>query len=555
MSTPADPLDELVQKQHSDKNFDLLASFDNTMNSTGRVPTMADVLAAQSTSVSGALQLTDMRQRNPHILSVNFTKYTPGPITHLPVEMLMEIFNHATWRGNVNTFESSWDVFDPSWRPCIISRVCHQWRAVAIGNCPKIWTNFALDWDWSRWDYMNDSAALLSLALSRSVNEPLFFRLDEADGKDIPEEEEDPTEMVLYKDRDAAVTEQIIRILVDQCHRWQDVSFSIPASFFHLLSPIRGQLHALVDFEFNEAFIGGLPFKSRLPSRIVSDILDGAPLLKSLTLSSSFDVERPKITIIPRMCPKLRSFADHRQVGVGEELHQHFLDIFGSSPGLRDFDVKLTGFFPIADLRIVNTSITQLSACSGSFLRSIILPKLKDVQLHGPAPGVHLYIHDGVASLYDLVTHSGCSLTSLHISDCAVDERLIFILRASPEIVTLSLSFRKWQGDSVQTIQSLIAELNILGKAEPALVPNLHRFSLDLPKGSALLLDMGLLGSNFVDSIENRWRKGSLRSVDVHIGHPWLDIGGGFTLTRACHERLARMEKEGLSVVLLPPPL
>lgn len=107
----------------------------------------------------------------------------------------------------------------------------------------------------------------------------------------------------------------------------------------------------------------------------------------------------------------------------------------------------------------------------------------------------------------------------------------------------------------MQTIQSLIAELSNLGKAEPALVPNLHRFSLDLPKGSSLLLDMGLLGSNFVDSIENRWRNGSLRSVDVHIGHSWLDIDGGFTLTRACHERLARMEKEGLAVVLLPPPL
>ncbi|KAK0445869.1 hypothetical protein EV421DRAFT_1935176 [Armillaria borealis] len=489
MSTPADPLDELVQKQHSDKIFDPLASFDSIMNSTGRVPTMAEVLAAQSTSVSGDLQLTDMecapspyprRQRNPHILSVNFTKYTPGPITHLPVEMLMEIFNHATWLGDVNTFESSWNVFDPSWRPCVISRVCHQWRAVAIGNCPKIWTNFSLEWDWSRWDYMNDPVALLSLALSRSGTEPLFFQLEEADGKDIPEEEEeeeeDPTELVLYKDRDAAVTEEIIRILVDQCHRWQIVSFSIPASLFHLLSPIRGQLHALVDFDFNEAFIGGLPFKSRLPSRIVSDILDGAPLLKSLALSSSFDVERPKITIIPRMCPKLRSFADLRQVGVGEELHEHFLDIVGNLPGLRDFDVRLTGFFPIADPRIVNTSITQLSVCSGSFLRSVILPRLKDVHLHGPAPGVHLYIHDGVASLYDLVTHSGCSLTSLSISYCAVDERLIFILRASPEIITLSLSLREWQGDSVQTIQSLIVELGSLGKAEPALVPNLHRY-------------------------------------------------------------------------------
>ncbi|SJL15435.1 uncharacterized protein ARMOST_18933 [Armillaria ostoyae] len=375
------------------------------------------------------------RQRNPHILSVNFTKYTPGPITHLPVEMLMEIFNHVTWLGDVNTFDSSWNVFDPSWRPCIISRVCHQWRAVAIGNCPKIWTNFSLEWDWSRWDYMNDPVALLSLALSRSRNEPLFFRLEEADGKDIPEdeedEEEDPTEMVPYKDRDAAVTEEIIRILVDQCHRWQDVSFSIPASLFHLLSPIRGQLHALVDFDFNEAFIGGLPFKLWLPSRIVSDILDGAPLLESLALSSSSRRQR-----------KLRSFADLREVGVGEELHEHFLDIVGNFPGLRDFDVRLTGFFPIADPRIVNTSITQLSACSGSFLRSIILPKLKNVHLHGPAPGVHLYIHDDVASLYDLVTHSGCSLTSLSISDCAVDERLIFNFSSKPAQVLVRLTER-----------------------------------------------------------------------------------------------------------------
>ncbi|KAK0487912.1 hypothetical protein IW261DRAFT_1603886 [Armillaria novae-zelandiae] len=488
-SNPADPLDKLVQTQHSDIHLDLLASFASITNSTSGVPKAMEVLAAPSRSMSGALQLTDIecapnpyprQKKNLHILSVDFAKYTPGPIAHLPGEMLMEIFNHcATSLGDIY-YDPSSSVYDPSWRPWVISRVCHQWRDIVIENCPK----FSLDWDWSRWDYKNNPVALLSLALSRSGNEPLIFRLEEADGKDI----DDLGEAV---DRDVAVTEEIIRTLVNQCHRWKNVSFTIPRSLFHLLLPIRGQLPALVDFEFNEAFPGGWRSKWRLPSRIVSDILDGAPLLERLTLKSSFDVRIPEITIIPRMCPKLRSFTDGRQAGVGVALsHQHFLDIVENSPSLRHIDVQLTGFFPTADPRIVNTSITKLSVCSGSFLRSIILPNVKKVRLHGPARGVHLYIHDGVASLYDLVTHSGCSLTSLSIIGCAVDERLIFILRASPELVSLYLSFDEWRGDSMQTIQSLIADLNNLGKAEPAFVPNLQNFSLISPEGSSLSLDM-----------------------------------------------------------------
>ncbi|PBK61793.1 hypothetical protein ARMSODRAFT_1025340 [Armillaria solidipes] len=548
MSSSAKLMDELIQKHSSKLSYQFPQSFASFLN-TNELP-KADVLASLSKNVSDALQSVtsdiecllntyfQLQNIHHHLLQLDTDckKAMAPAVARLPPEMLMEVFrvSHAVCDHG--------DILDLSWSPYVISHVCRLWRYIAIEKCPEIWADFGLERN--RWDFLKDPVALLSLALSRSGNSPLKFLVEGAGGNDcqLVGGLSDETELhwTTHENRDDGVTEEILQVLVEHCRRWKDVYFDIPLRLFHLLCPIRGRLQALVAFSYNET-------SDIYPSliSIESDILDGAPVLETITVSYFPNIESPMVIFVPRMCPKLNSFTDNRRWG-DDGLHQHFLDIVRYFPDLRNFAVHLTGSFSIANPRIVNQSIIQLTASSGSFLRSITLPQLKDMDLMGSGSGSQADIHDTISSLYDLVAHSACSLASLKVSGCAVDKHLIYILQASPEITALSLIFSKWQGDSVQTVQSLITRL---GEEEPALVPNLQTLSLKVrPDASSQTLVMGLLESNFLDSIEKRWRKGSLRSVTVNILPQLQASQGEFTLTRPCHERLARMRKEGFGV-------
>ncbi len=561
MSNFPEILELLVQQHASNLDYDFPRSFSPFLK-TNNLPAESDakVLEDLSKHVSEALRLitsdmesligahSQLKKIQDHLLRVDADiKTAMPPIERLPVEMLMQVFKEAT--------SEMGDALDMRWKPFVISRVCHKWRVVATERCPDIWSEFMLERP--SWDYMKDPVALLSLVLSRGAERSLEFNFEAAGGNDVSEceseknsvedssdeDDEDDDEIYArrpsYYSRDDGVTERLLQCLVSHCHRWRDVYFSIPVRLFHLLSPIRGKSPALVLFSVAD----DLAVRSSILT--ASHILDGAPLLEDVFVScSTYDFP----VLIPQGMPNLTSYTDDRPRIGDIAVHQHFLNIIRTSPHLKSFSVKhrnpLTLTAPPS--RIVHPCITWLSAADGTFLRSLTLPGLKDVELsrYNSASPSELDIHYEISSLYDLVVHSACALFSLKVIHCAVNENLIHILEASPDLTSLSLDFSSWDGDSAQTMKSLFDRLRSF---EHVLVPRLQSLTLILKDADFLGTDFGLFGHLFGYFIEDRWRKGVLCSVTVRI--PWGETSRSeFPLSRGCREKLIRLKDEGMNV-------
>ncbi|KAK0432269.1 hypothetical protein EV421DRAFT_1507569 [Armillaria borealis] len=462
MSNLSEILELLVQQHASNLDYDFPQSFSPFLK-TNNLPAESDakVLEDLSKDVSDALRLitsdmeslmaahSQLKNIQDHLLRVDADiKTAMPPIERLPVEMLTQVFKEAT--------SEMGDALDMRWKPFVISRVCHKWRVVATEQCPDIWSEFMLERP--SWDDMKDPVALLSLVLSRGAERSLEFNFEAAGGNDVSEceseknseegssdeeEEEDDDEIYArrpsYYSRDDGVTERLLQGLVRHCHRWRDVYFSIPARLFHLLSPIRGNLPALVLFSL-DCVADDLAIRSSILT--ASHILDGAPLLEDVSVSCSTN-DFP--VLIPRGVPNLTSYTDDRPRIGDVTLHQHFLNIIRTSPHLKGFSVKHKSPLTLATppSRIVHPCITWLSAADGTFLRSLTLPGLKNVELSrcSSASPSELDIHYEISSLYDLVIHSACALSSLRVVHCAVNENLIHILEASPDLTSLLLDF------------------------------------------------------------------------------------------------------------------
>ncbi len=553
MSNLPEILELLVQQHAPIFDYDFPQSLSPFLK-TNDLPSESDakVLRDLSKHVSEALRLitsdmesligahSQLKKIQDHLLRVDTDiKTAMPPIERLPVEMLVQVFKEAT--------SEMGDALYMRWEPFAISRVCRKWRVVAMEQCPEIWTEFMLERD--RWDYIKNPVALLSLVLSRGGERSLEFKfvasghdsdceLEKNSEEDSSDEEAEDERIQSHYRRVDSVTEQLLQDLVRHCHRWRNVYFSIPGRLFHLLSPIRGKLPALVLFSL-DCVVDDLSVQS--PILAESYILDGAPLLETVSVSCYDDFP----VLIPQGVPNLTSYTDDRTGVVDPMHHQHFLNIICTSPHLKSFAVKHKSSVTDPTPRVVHPGITWLSATDGIFLRSLTLPALKNMELYDSASWFRDTYHE-VSSLYDLVVHSACDLSSLKVVNCAVNENLIHILEASPELISLTLQISEWDDGSAQTIKDLFDRLRSF---EHVLVPRLQSLTLTMEDADFLGTDFGLFGHVFGYFIEDRWRKGILRSVTVTLIIHWgVTSRSEFPLSQGCREKLIRLKNEGMDV-------
>ncbi|KAK0445857.1 hypothetical protein EV421DRAFT_297115 [Armillaria borealis] len=555
MSSLPEILELLVQQHTSNLDHDFPQSLSPFLK-TNDLPPESDVkvLGDLSKHVSDALRLitsdmesligahSQLKKIQDHLLRVDAEiKRAMPPIERLPVEILVQVFKEAT--------SEMGDALDMRWEPFVISRVCRKWRVVATEQCPEIWTEFILEQE--VWDYVEDPVARLSLVLSRGAERSLEFNFDASGDSDVSDYgvspefwshdvDEDVDEInarrVSYLRIDDSIIEQLLQDLVRHCHRWRDVYFSIPSRLFHLLSPIRGKLPALVLFSL-DCVTENFAVQSSILTE--SYILDGAPLLETVSVSC-LGTELP--VLIPQGVPNLTSYTDGR-ARVGDlTLHQHFLNIIRTSPHLKSFSIMRIWSPTVATPHVVHPGITHLSTADGTFLRSLRLPGLKNMELYDSTRVFQDHIYHEISSLYDLVIHSACNLSSLKVVDCAVNENLIHILEASPDLTSLTLQKNVYDSDSAQTIKSLFDRLRSF---EHVLVPRLQSLTLTMEDADFLSTestDVGLYDRLFGYFIEDRWRKGILRSVTVTIQ------SREFTLSQGFRENMIRLKDEGMDV-------
>ncbi|KAK0504465.1 hypothetical protein EDD18DRAFT_1133917 [Armillaria luteobubalina] len=553
MSSVPEILELLVQRHAPNLDYDFPETLSPFLN-TNDLPPESDVrvLGDLPKRVSDALRLitsdieslisahSQLKKIQDHLLRVDTDiKRSMSSIERLPVEILVQVFKAAT--------SEMGDALDIRWEPFVISRVCHKWRFVATEQCPEMWTKFMLER--AVWDDMEDPAALLSLVLSRGAERSLEFNFDASGDSGVsdysrlehrwPEDSEDEDSededgrcacRPWYLRIDDSITEPLLQDLVHHCHRWRSVHLSIPARLFHLLSPIRGKLLALVLFSF-DCVADDLTVRSSV--RPESHILDGAPLLETVSVSCLEN----EVPMLPWGVPNLTSYTDTGPRAGDPTLRQHFLNIIRTSPRLKSFSIGRM-YSPIVPTpRVVHPGITRLSLSDGAFLRSLTLPELKNIELFDSGED----FHDEISSLYDLVIHSACNLSCLKVVDCPVNEYLIHILEASPDLTTLMLEFSVCNAADAISVQTVKSLFDGLAGFKHVLISRLRSLSLTIALCNA---DFGLFDDLFGYCIEDRWKKGTLHSVTVAI--PW--IGTEFTLSQDCQELLIRLKDEGMDV-------
>ncbi|KAK0487903.1 hypothetical protein IW261DRAFT_1450858 [Armillaria novae-zelandiae] len=554
MSNLPEILALLVQQHSPNIDYDFPKSLSPFLK-TNDLPPESDVKVLEdlSKNVSDALRLitsdmesligahSQLKKIQDHLLHVDAEiKRAAPPIERVPVEILMQVFREAT--------STMGNPLDMRWEPFVISRVCHKWRVVATEQCPEIWTKFMFER--AVWDDVEDPIALLSLVLSRGAERSLEFNFNASSDSDVSdyrgleqtlsenssnedEEDEDEgyTRVPWYLRIDDSITKPVLQELVHHCLRWRAVYFSIPTRLFHLLSPIRGKLPALVLFSL-DCVADDQAVQSSILTQ--SHILDGAPLLEIVSVSCH-EVDFP--LLIPQGVPKLTSYTDIGPRYGDPTLRQHFLEIIRTSPHLKSFSIGQMCSPIVPTLRVVHPGITRLSTSDGTFLRSLTLPELKNMELYDSDENTH----DEISSLYDLVVHSACNLSSLKVVYCALNENLIHILEASPDLTTLILEFSLCGAAGANSVPTVKSLFDGLGGFKHILVPRLRNLSLTIALGNE---DFGIFDHPFGYCIEDRWRKGILHSVTVAI--PW--IGTEFTLSQDCREQLIRLKDEGMDI-------
>ncbi|KAK0504470.1 hypothetical protein EDD18DRAFT_1413135 [Armillaria luteobubalina] len=244
----------------------------------------------------------------------------------------------------------------------------------------------------------------------------------------------------------------------------------------------------------------------------------------------------------PERVPNLASYTDDRLLIPGDlTLHQYFLNIISTSPHLKNFSVKHR--CPESALTphvVMHPGITRFSTSDGTFLRSLTLPGLTNMELGDRS--MYLDIHEEISSLYDLVVRSACNLSSLKLVLCSVSDNLIHILEASPDLTTLVLDFYiTHTDDSVWAIASLFDRLR---SSEHVLVPRLQSLSLSLEVEDYIDTDYGIFGPSFGHIIEDRWRNGTLRSITVAMYYNEEE----FALSSDSRNKLMKLKDEGMNV-------
>ncbi|KAJ6560399.1 hypothetical protein B0H19DRAFT_1376163 [Mycena capillaripes] len=122
-----------------------------------------------SSAISSQKQLLDDMQTRLRDLQAQLHSI-PYPVLTLPPEITSEIFVHCL------PPEKSWSsVRDKGVAPQLLTRVCREWRQIAIST-PALWANFHVNLDTE--DYLPRLAEIAKLWLTRTGKCPLSIKID-----------------------------------------------------------------------------------------------------------------------------------------------------------------------------------------------------------------------------------------------------------------------------------------------------------------------------------------------------------------------------------------
>ncbi|KAK0447841.1 uncharacterized protein EV420DRAFT_861913 [Desarmillaria tabescens] len=470
----------------------------------------------------------------------NDYKTALSPIRRVPPEITMEIVRRA-WK--TNTFSnclrgrhlSGFNVFTIREGPWHLGQVCSSWRNVTERLCPELWATMtvAIPLSHEREVPMKvDMVEMLRIVLERSRNHPLHFYFRYSGTK--------------VGEREARAMERCFHIMVSHSNRWRAVEIAIPPSLLPQLSLIHGNIDWLRDM-YLDCFRGS-------PSGDIH-AFEIAPRLEILHLKGMHPGAR-----ISFPTNNLVSFSDERPFA-GDRRTLEYLDIVKSSPKLHSFSYNDYGGslisipFTIPD-KIVSESIEELSTSSPSFMRSLVLPSLKEVTL------TTMYDLDmggelikcpvgALGALHEMLAQSQCSLTRLCLVDVVLDNNLASIMRLMPGLQEFVVEFFEWVPDVYDPVMlSLVAQMSELslvdGSRQHSMVPFLQTLGVYL--NTIEYTHVSFINSTFVNMVASRLRRPSDAPRLTKLNLLVNGVGWSYGLDEESENALINLKSEGLEL-------
>ncbi|KAK0496561.1 hypothetical protein EDD18DRAFT_1389015 [Armillaria luteobubalina] len=414
-------------------------------------------------------------------------------IRRIPSEILMEIFLY--------TASFSPDILDAGSASWVIGQVCGSWRSICIKMCPSLWSTINISADLCM--HKKDPRSLLQMVLSRSRQHGLAIRLTSSIGPITWEQ------------------------LLAHSERWTNIHIThIGLPELEYLSHLRGHLGRLQEC-YLEFTCEGLD---------VFNVFDHTPALKEIRVYG-LDLN----TFFPITSTNLETFVDDRDEWLtSTSIHDQHLKLLQDLPDLKIFCAPYrctTGriIFP----RIIKPSLSELTICDNSLIRSLSLPRLESAALFNDC---WLSLADCLADFQDMLIQSQCnSLTTLEIHDVLLrPTNLLRIFELSPALVSFRYQTHEWAAQDDDALKSIFRKL--FDSAE--LVSRLKDIVLEL----ALFNETDIHCANYtmVDMITAR-RGSSLQKFHLAASAPsegFCDLGEGDI------QRLKDINADGFDVAI-----
>ncbi|KAK0197989.1 hypothetical protein F5146DRAFT_66740 [Armillaria mellea] len=402
----------------------------------------------------------------------------PAYINETPTEILLDIFSQAIPSSAINPFNATAG-------PWVLSKVCKKWNSIITTYAP-LWTNITIDTSPKAINVLKPYRCLLDI-LKRSQDQPLSIRFVEGEDS-LP-----------------YVTHTLLRILMKHAPRWKklDFTFSNPETIA-VLDAVRGRLDSLESLVFSASpgIITDMPW-SAMPCRIFAD----APKLRSAIVSvGGFALDLP--------FAQLKSFGDHwcgaraKEMSIPEGITK-YLQEMRQVEVYKLYGPELKNVTPMAD-NIRLPFLRTLYAGDPRVLRSIIAPRLEEVHVQ---PFNREYRALNLPVLLFLIERSGCSLRKIILGDCIpVVNKFISLLRASPTLEELALSYTEWDDRMDSYLLEIFPSIHVKGVEEGegeeggTLVPCLKKLNILVQHAhmSRAVPSMSFLRDTLIAAVENR---------------------------------------------------
>ncbi|KAK0436770.1 hypothetical protein EV421DRAFT_2038591 [Armillaria borealis] len=470
-----------------------------------------------------------------------------SPIRRIPSEITMEILRRS-WKDDAlrgicsGRRPTGFNVFKIRDGPWYLGQVCSLWRNVIKTFCPELWASMTVEVPFSykpKVPLQADAVEILRVVLERSRNHPLDFHF-EYDGSDSEADEAESQSM-----------KQCFDIMIAHSRRWRAVEMTIHPSYLPRLSLIRGKTDLLRDMYFNCYY--------NPPSGDIR-AFEIAPKLENLHLKG---MHREANILFP--ASNLVSFSDVRPFA-GDQLTLTYLDVVKSAPKLRSFSYNDCGvpspnIHPVSHppSPVMASSVEELSASSPSFLRSLVLPSLKEVTL------TTMYEFDmeeqvikcpvgALGALHQMLLQSQCSLTRLCLVDADLNDNLANAIRLMPRLQEFAIEFYEWVPDIADNygaiMQSLVTQLSevsvVDGSLQHSMVPFLQKLTVNMH--TIRYAHVAFINSAFVDMVASRVR----RPHDIpHLTRLLLWVmgrGWSYALDEEAKKTLKSLQGEGLEL-------